>query len=85
MASNGRIYVVENDESLSLVRAVSPTKAVNHVVKESYQVRVATADDVAKYMAQGATVEDSTIEIGNQTIVDPELAVEGDGQEDVPV
>lgn len=77
----GRIYVVENEESLSLVRAVSPTQALNHVVKDQFKVRVATADDVATYMAQGATVEDTTIQVGNVTIPDPALNA-GDGQGD---
>lgn len=71
--------MVENDDSLSLVRAVSPTQALNHVVKDQYKVRVATADDVATYMAQGATVEDTTIQVGNVTIPDPALGT-GDGE-----
>lgn len=57
----GRLYLVENDESMSLVRAVSPARALNHVVQDSYKVRVATPDDVAEYMSQGGTVEDATI------------------------
>jgi len=55
----GRIYVVESSETVSLVRAVSAAKALNHVVKNGYKVRVASADDVAEYMSMGATVEDS--------------------------
>lgn len=69
----GRIYVVENEETIALVRAVSPTKALNHVVKNSYQVRVATPDDVESYMKEGGTVDDSTITVGNTEIPDPEL------------
>lgn len=56
----GRIYLVESEETASLVRAVSAAKALNHVVKNGYKVRVASADDVAEFMALGATVEDST-------------------------
>lgn len=58
----GRIYVVESEETVSLVRAVSAAKALNHVVKNGYKVRVASAEDVAEYMGMGATVEDSTKE-----------------------
>lgn len=57
----GRLYVVENSDSMSVVRAVSPARALNHVVKDSYKVRVASADDVAEYMSQGGTIEDATI------------------------
>ena len=57
----GRLYVVENDESLSIVRAVSPARALNHVVKDTFKVRTATPDDVAEYMGQGGQVEDATI------------------------
>lgn len=57
----GRLYVVENDEMRSLVRAVSPARALNHVVKDTFQVRVATPDDVVEYMEAGGTVEDATI------------------------
>lgn len=75
----GRLYIVENEESMSIVRAVSTGKALNHVVKGSFQVRIATADDVAEYMSQGGTIEDSTITVGNTEIPDP--ALNGDGAE----
>lgn len=78
----GRIYVVENDNELSLVRAVSPAQAINHMVKETYKVRLASVDDVAEYMAQGATVEDSTLKVGNMEIPSPELG-EGPAADDV--
>lgn len=70
---SGRIYVVENETSLSLVRAVSPSKALSHVIKGEYQVRPATPDDVADYMSQGAQIEDSTITVGTIEIPDPLL------------
>lgn len=69
----GRLYVVENEETLSIIRAVSPTQALNHVVKNQYQVRIASADDVADFMSQGGEIEDSTIKIGTTEIPDPEL------------
>lgn len=57
----GRLYVVEQGEELTVVRAVSPARALNHVVKNSYVVRVATPDDVEMYMGLGGVVEDATI------------------------
>lgn len=57
----GRLYVVEKSDEMSLVRAVSPARALNHVVKDSYIVRVATPDDVEEYMSLGGKVEDATI------------------------
>lgn len=72
--ASGRIYVVEDADSVSLVRAVSAGKALNHVCKSQYQVRVATADDVADLMAQGATIDDTTITVGTMEVADPELA-----------
>ena len=59
--AGGRLYVVENNESVSVVRAVSPARALNHVVKDSFKVRVASADDVAEYMSAGGAIEDATI------------------------
>lgn len=79
----GRIYVVEDEQSVSLVRATSGPQALNHVVKSQYNVRAASADDVANYMSQGATIEDATIKIGNTEIPDPQLGSGEDG--DVPV
>jgi len=54
-----RIYIVETTDTVSLVRAVSQSQALNHVVKGQYQVRSATADEVATYMEQGATVDNA--------------------------
>ena len=71
--AGGRIYVVENENSVSLVRATSGSQALNHVVKSEYNVRIASADDVATFMSQGATVEDATIKVGTTEIPDPAL------------
>lgn len=69
----GRIYVVEDEQTISLVRATSPSQALNHVVKNNYKVRVATTDDVADLMSQGATVDDATVKIGNMEVPAPGL------------
>lgn len=53
----GRLYVVEDDESVTIVRAKSPTSALKHVIKNSYTVRAATAEDVADYMSAGGSIE----------------------------
>lgn len=67
----GRLYKVENLDSVALVRAVSPARALNHVVKDSFKVSVASADDVAEYLTEGGTIEDATI-------ADPPELVPGD-------
>lgn len=54
-----RVYVVETDEELTLVKAGTQSQALNHVVKGQFQVRVATAMDVLDYMNQGGVVEDA--------------------------
>lgn len=53
----GRIYVVKDESTVSLVRAVSPARALQHVVKSQYAVSVATPDDVAEFMGMGCKVE----------------------------
>lgn len=74
----GRIYVVESEETASLVRAVSAAKALGYVVKTGYKVRVASADDVAEFMAMGATVEDSTKDAEPDAEPDAEANPSGD-------
>lgn len=71
----GRIYVVENDNTASLVRAVSAAKALNFVVQEQYKVRVASVEDVASYMGMGATVEDA---VAAEIQADPAVVAEGE-------
>jgi hypothetical protein len=56
-----RLYVVENEESMTIVRAVSEARALQHVVKSQYKVRKATPDDVADYMGQGGQIEQAHI------------------------
>lgn len=58
MASEeGRLYVVEKDDEMTVVRAKGPTAALKHVMQSTYQVRAATADDIALYMTAGGTIE----------------------------
>lgn len=77
----GRIYVVETEDTISLVRATSPVQAINHVVKGQYSARVATADDMEEYgINQGAKVENAMIKIGNMEVPDPSLAEEEESQ-----
>lgn len=59
--AEGRLYVVENDDSMTIVRAVSEGRALTHVVKSSYNVRKATVDDVETYLTQGGKVENALI------------------------
>lgn len=52
-----RLYVVEDDTSMTIVRAVSEARALTHVVKGHYKTRKASADDVAEYMTAGGKIE----------------------------
>lgn len=69
----GRIYAVETDTTLSLVRAISAAQALQHVVKEQYKVRVANVEDVATYMELGGKIEVATIKAGTMEVPDPQL------------
>ena len=53
----GRMYVVESDTEMTVVRALSPSQSINHVCQDKYKVRVATADDVAEYLQAGGVIE----------------------------
>lgn len=55
-----RIYKVETNEELTLVKAETQSQALNHVIKSTYKVSVAQALDVVEYMQQGGEVEDAT-------------------------
>lgn len=54
----GRLYVVENDDEMTLVRANSQGQALNHVMKGKFTVRAASPDDVLEYVTAGGVVED---------------------------
>lgn len=55
--AHGRLYVVENEETMTIVRAISQGKAVQHVTANQFKTRVASADDVAEYMMAGGEIE----------------------------
>lgn len=68
-----RIYAVENNDEVTLVKAETQSQALNHVVKSQYKVRVASALDVVDYMQQGGTVEDAGAPVTEpETPSDPE-------------
>lgn len=54
---DGRLYVIEKDDEMTVVRAKGPTSALKHVMKTSYSVRAASADDIALYMEAGGKIE----------------------------
>lgn len=70
-----RIYSVETDEELTLVKAETQTQALNHVIKGKYKVSTANAMDVVDYMSQGGKVEDAC---GDKT--PPEETSNGEGE-----
>ena len=55
-----RIYVVETENEMSLVRATTASQALSYTAKGKYQVRPATAEDAVQYLAAGGAVEDAT-------------------------
>lgn len=59
-----RIYSVSNttDNSTRLVLASNPAQALRHVANNLFDVKAATAMDVANLMAKGAVVEQSKAE-----------------------
>lgn len=74
-----RIYAVESETELTMVKANSQAQALSHVAKNQYKVKTATAMDVVEYMQQGGEVEDATGE-KEPTTHEPE-ATNGDGGE----
>lgn len=60
MAAVERVYKVEDENTISMVIATSQAQALNHVVKVQYKVGVASALEVAEYMAQGGEMGRAT-------------------------
>jgi len=52
-----RIYLIASNRSVRLVRANTRTQALNHVASQELTVRVASQDDLVKYLAEGSSVE----------------------------
>lgn len=74
---DGRLYVVESEDSLSVVRAKTQTAAFKHVVQSTYTVRAATADDVADFLGQGGEIEVAGQEATEQQVAqEPEAGEE---------
>ena len=69
-----RLYVVESEESMSIVRAVSEAQALKHVIKDTFKTRKATPDDVEAYLTQGGTIETAGTEAVAEEV--PEETVE---------
>lgn len=55
-----RIYSVSNEEEITLVKATTQSQALSHVVKNQFQVKIASAVDVVDYIGAGGVVEDAT-------------------------
>jgi len=52
-----RIYLIASNRGVRLVRANTRTQALNYVALQELTVRVASQDDLVKYLAEGNAVE----------------------------
>lgn len=52
-----RIYLIASNRGVRLVRANTRTQALNYVASQELTVRVASQDDLVKYLAEGNAVE----------------------------
>ena len=52
-----RIYLIASNRSVRLVRANTRAQALNHVASQELTVRVASQDDLVKYLAEGSAIE----------------------------
>jgi hypothetical protein len=52
-----RIYLIASNRGVRLVRANTRAQALNHVASQELTVRVASQDDLVKYLAEGSLVE----------------------------
>jgi len=52
-----RIYLIASNRNVRLVRANTRAQALNHVASQELTVRVASQDDLVKYLAEGSSVE----------------------------
>jgi hypothetical protein len=58
-----RIYLIASNRGVRLVRANTRAQALNYVAAQELTVRVASQDDLVKYLTEGNGVE---------TVVSPE-------------
>ena len=52
-----RIYLIASNRGVRLVRANTRTQALNYVASQELTVRVASQDDLVKYLSEGSKVE----------------------------
>ena len=52
-----RIYLIASNRGVRLVRANTRAQALNHVASQELTVRVASQDDLVKYLLEGNGVE----------------------------
>ena len=52
-----RIYLIASNRGVRLVRANTRAQALNYVASQELTVRVASQNDLVKYLAEGSIVE----------------------------
>jgi len=52
-----RIYLIASNRGIRLVRANHRAQALSYVASQELTVRVATQDDLVKYLSEGNSVE----------------------------
>lgn len=52
-----RIYTVGHNGTIRLVKATTRQQALSHVANTTFQIRVASQDDLVKYLTAGTKVE----------------------------
>jgi hypothetical protein len=52
-----RIYLIASNKGIRLVRANHRAQALSYVASQELTVRVATQDDLVKYLSEGNSVE----------------------------
>jgi hypothetical protein len=75
MATSTRIYFLNIEGVVYLVRAATPATALAHVTRRIASVRVATQDDLVNSLADGVEVETA----GEEPAAQPEPAATPDG------
>ena len=55
-----RIYLIASNRGVRLVRANTRAQALNYVASQEFTVRVATQDDLVKYLSEVSAVETAT-------------------------
>ena len=52
-----RIYLIASNRGVRLVRANTRAQALNYVASQELTIRVATQDDLVKYLSEGNFIE----------------------------